>query len=197
MEAVIKDSGVREDFSTGSVRDTREGKGRYDLISPIFTERLAKHLELGAAKYDERNWEKGQEVSRCMDSCKRHLNKYLEGHRDEDHLAAAVTNLMFIIHTEEMVRRNRLPATLIDWPNYLAEWETETEEASVPSKPHPNLPNAEEGWRYTGEFRVPGGDWFLCDAEEDGLLEGESVTFDPWDLPDQPAARWILEKTDV
>jgi len=115
----LKDSGVREDFSTGSVRDTREGKGRYDLISPIFTERLAKHLELGAAKYNERNWEKGQEVSRCMDSCMRHLNKYLEGHRDEDHLAAAATNLMFIIHTEEMVKRGKLPHHLVDWPNYL------------------------------------------------------------------------------
>ena len=31
----VQDSGKRQDFGTGSVRDTNEGKPRYDLISPI------------------------------------------------------------------------------------------------------------------------------------------------------------------
>jgi len=31
----VRDSGKREEFDTGSRRDTRQGKGRYDLLSPI------------------------------------------------------------------------------------------------------------------------------------------------------------------
>lgn len=31
----IKDSGKREEFATGSRRDTREGKGRFDLLPPF------------------------------------------------------------------------------------------------------------------------------------------------------------------
>ncbi|KKK94181.1 hypothetical protein LCGC14_2685460, partial [marine sediment metagenome] len=38
----VKDSGKRQEFETGSVRDTQEGKGRYDLVSPIFVRRLAE-----------------------------------------------------------------------------------------------------------------------------------------------------------
>ena len=57
------DSGKRRDFPTGSRRDSREGKGRYDLISPIALRRLALVCERGAAKYGDRNWEKGQPMS--------------------------------------------------------------------------------------------------------------------------------------
>lgn len=45
MEYETKDSGQREDFATGARRDIQTGKGRYDLISPIFTKNLALELE--------------------------------------------------------------------------------------------------------------------------------------------------------
>lgn len=47
----VTDSGVREEFATGSRRDSRDGKGRYDLIPPIPMKRLARHYENGAKKY--------------------------------------------------------------------------------------------------------------------------------------------------
>lgn len=112
----VKDSGRREEFDTGSRRDTREGKGRYDLISPIFLERLAIHLENGARKYGERNWEKGQPLMRYLDSSMRHIQKYMKGHRDEDHLSAAAWNLQAFIHTEAMINIGRLPSELDDRP---------------------------------------------------------------------------------
>lgn len=115
----VKDSGSRQEFSTGSVRDTQEGKGRFDLISPIALERLAKHYENGARKYSERNWEKGQPLARYLDSAKRHLNKFHEGYRDEDHLAAAAWNVFSLIHTQEMIRRGVLPKELDDLPGYV------------------------------------------------------------------------------
>ena len=70
---VVKDSGEREDFGTGSVRDTDSGKPRYDLVSVPALTRLAHHLRKGAEKYSERNWELGQPASRFYASALRHL----------------------------------------------------------------------------------------------------------------------------
>ncbi len=115
----VKDSGVRQAFATGSQRDTRQGKGRYDLLSPIVLLRDARHLENGAVKYGDRNWELGQPLSRYFDSAVRHMFEHLEGMRDEDHLAAARWNIACMIHTEEMVARGLLPGELCDLPFYL------------------------------------------------------------------------------
>ncbi len=112
----LLDSGEREDFSTGSKRDTREGKGRYDLISPVAERRLAVVLERGAAKYGDRNWEKGQPLCRFLDSAKRHIGAVLEGKADEDHAAQAMWNLMAFIHIQEAVTAGTLPAELNDLP---------------------------------------------------------------------------------
>lgn len=116
---ITKDSGKRRGFSTGAVRDVNEEKGRYDLISPIMMERLAKLLQRGAVKYSSRNWEMGMPLSVYMDSGMRHLFKFLEGHRDEDHLIAAIWNLQALLHIEEMINRGLLPKDLYDLPNYL------------------------------------------------------------------------------
>ncbi len=105
---VLKDSGQREEFPTGSVRDTQEGKGRFDLISPIALERLAIVYEKGAAKYGDRNWEKGQPLTRYLNSAMRHINKWRRGLRDEDHLAQAAWNLFAYIHTEQMINEGKL-----------------------------------------------------------------------------------------
>ncbi|MFA5154726.1 MAG: dATP/dGTP diphosphohydrolase domain-containing protein, partial [Clostridia bacterium] len=115
----VKDSGKRQEFKTGSVRDTAEGKGRYDLISPVSLARIAKHYQNGSKKYGDRNWEKGQPICRYLDSAIRHIYKHLEGHRDEDHLAAGAWNLLAAIHTEEMIERGLLPKELDDRPDYL------------------------------------------------------------------------------
>lgn len=112
----VKDSGERREFSTGSVRDRSAGKGRYDLITPIGLRRLAVHYENGAVKYGDRNWEKGQPISCYLDSAIRHLFAYLEGKRDEDHLAAAAWNAFGAIHTVEKVAAGELPVELDDVP---------------------------------------------------------------------------------
>jgi len=84
----VKDSGERQEFYTGAVRDREVGKGRFDLLPAYALTRLAKHYENGAKKYCDRNWEKGMPLSRYLDSAMRHLVKYLGGSREEDHLAA-------------------------------------------------------------------------------------------------------------
>ena len=53
-----------------------------------------------------------------MDSAIRHLQRYMMGERDEDHLAAARWNIGAIMHMEEMVRRGHLPKELMDIPDW-------------------------------------------------------------------------------
>ena len=125
MDEIVKafkvlDSGMRQKFETGAQRDTRDGKGRFDLVPPCCVARMAALYEKGALKYDDHNWEKGMPASRFLDSALRHINKYQEGLRVEDHLAAAVFNIFGIIFLEEMVRRGSLPEKLLDLPNYYA-----------------------------------------------------------------------------
>ena len=114
----MQDSGKRETFSTGAVRDSAEGKVRPDLISPFATERLSEWLRLGAEKYAPRNWEAGIPLSRCTASLCRHLLKFQQGATDEDHVAAILCNAMFIAHTQEMCKRGVLPESLLDMPDY-------------------------------------------------------------------------------
>ena len=110
----VKSSGQMQEFPTGSHRDTPDGKGRYDLLPPYAIHRLAQHFENGAKKYGDRNWEKGQPLSRFLDSAIRHLFKYLGGSRDEDHLAAAAWNALAFIQTEQWIKEGKLPEELND-----------------------------------------------------------------------------------
>lgn len=62
---------------------------------------LAKHFEDGAAKYEERNWEKGMPLHRYIDSGVRHLLKHLRGDKDEPHDRAYLWNILCAIWTHE------------------------------------------------------------------------------------------------
>ena len=110
----VKDSGERQEFSTGSVRDTREGKGRFDLIPTDALRRLARHYENGAVKYGDNNWRKGQPLSRYLDSAFRHLVCALEGMTDEDHLSAISWNSFAYIYTLNAINAGKLPKELDD-----------------------------------------------------------------------------------
>jgi len=116
----IDDSGKRINYGEGkAMREPSDGKGRYDLITPFGLRRVAKWYELGAKKYADRNWEKGIPFSRCIDSAKRHIDKYIMGMTDEDHLSAAVWNLLAIIHFQELGMDE-----LDDMPRYLRKEKT-------------------------------------------------------------------------
>lgn len=111
----IDDGGKRITYgNNGAMREPSTGKGRYDLITPFGLERLARWYELGAQKYSDRNWEKGIPFSRYFDSAMRHMNKYMIGMTDEDHLAAACWNLLAIMHHEELCEWH-----LNDLPHYV------------------------------------------------------------------------------
>ena len=130
MTYEFKDSGQRQSFATGAVRDTQDGKGRFDLICWEFLRRLAVVMQKGAGKYGPWNWAKGIPLSRSFDSAVRHMYQWAEGKADEDHLAHAAANLMFLICTEAWVLNQNLPADLADlgphknWAELLASFST-------------------------------------------------------------------------
>ncbi len=100
-EYITKDSGKREEFSSGAKRDTQDGKPRFDLIPPRPMRRLAQLYARGAEKYGESNWTKGMPLSRYQSSMERHLDQWKDGEKDEDHLIAAIWNAFAIIHFED------------------------------------------------------------------------------------------------
>jgi hypothetical protein len=103
VKFITKDSGQREEFATGMVRDITDGKVRFDLVMvedlPYEDQLLTRWAELlgrGAVKYGDRNWEKaatGDELARFKGSAFRHLMQWLCGDADEDHAAAVLFNL--------------------------------------------------------------------------------------------------------
>ena len=115
----VKDSGERQKFSTGSVRDTQKGKGRFDLLPPRALKRIAKHFENGAIKYGDRNWEKGMPFTRYIDSALRHLFAILEGKNDEDHKSAVAWNMLCLIELEERIESGLISKELDDLPKDL------------------------------------------------------------------------------
>lgn len=110
----VQDSGERREWSTGSIRDTNENKGRYDLIPEYALWRVAYQYQKGAKKYSENNWLKGQNLRTYLDSAIRHLFNFKAGFRDEDHLAAAAFNVLALIETEKMIEDEFLPKELND-----------------------------------------------------------------------------------
>lgn len=113
---IIKDSGQRQEFETGSRRDTNEGKGRFDLIPTLPIRRLAIHYENGAKKYGDNNWQKGQPLMRYVESMERHVNCLKAGEPTEDHAIAAVWNLFAYIWTLNEIEHGRLPKALDNRP---------------------------------------------------------------------------------
>lgn len=62
---------------------------------------VARHFEDGAVKYGDRNWEKGINTSRYIDSALRHYFKGLRGDTDEPHDKAFIWNILCCIWTCE------------------------------------------------------------------------------------------------
>jgi len=114
----MRDSGERQEFTTGAVRDAATGKSRPDLCSPFAEERRGDWLLKGSIKYSERNWEKGMPFSRFVASLRRHVMRFQQGDRSEDHLSAICFNAEAIMHGEEMVKRGVWPKEYDDLPRY-------------------------------------------------------------------------------
>lgn len=109
---ITKDSGARDHFGSGMVRDTQVGKARYDLCYKPLYKRWAELMARGAEKYGERNWEKARtekELNRFKASAERHFQQWLAGEDDEDHAAAVLYNIGGVMYVQKRIddRRKR------------------------------------------------------------------------------------------
>jgi hypothetical protein len=118
VEFVVKDSGQREEYANGFVRDTEDGKPDYatalemlhedpellalitrpgfDLLPWEALRRWSDHMEKGAAKYGRNNWTQARGLvakARFARSLVRHVAQYITGDRTEDHAAAVCFNV--------------------------------------------------------------------------------------------------------
>ena len=106
---VTKDSGERQTFDTGMVRDTSTTKARYDLVHMPMLKRWAELMGRGAQKYGERNWEKARteaEYNRFRESAFRHFMQWFNGESpEEDHAAAIFFNVSGAEYTKERISK--------------------------------------------------------------------------------------------
>lgn len=102
MEYVTKDSGERQSYDSGMVRDVQKGKPDFFLLltdlpydKQLLT-RWAALMERGASKYGRRNWQLAaseEELERFKASAFRHFVQWITGEDDEDHAAAVLFNV--------------------------------------------------------------------------------------------------------
>lgn len=117
-EYSTRDSGSREEFSTGAMRDTQNGKARWDLLPVKELKRVAELYARGAEKYGENNYQRGMPVSRFSSSLQRHLYSFmLNESTEEDHLAAVVFNALAMMmfqnteHDDVTIREAAYPVS--------------------------------------------------------------------------------------
>lgn len=116
---VIKDSGERQVFTSGMVRDVETGKEQYHRVleGPMLL-RWVRHLTKGATKYPDSpdgsaNWTKAHEeleYRRFKRSALRHFMQWYRGDVDEDHGAAVYFNINGAEHVKEKLNGKSSPA---------------------------------------------------------------------------------------
>lgn len=99
---VTKDSGERQSFESGMVRDTTAGKVQWHRVAdgPML-KRWAELLTRGAEKYPDvdhgvPNWTLAdgfEELHRFKQSAFRHFMQWYNNEQDEDHAAAVMFNV--------------------------------------------------------------------------------------------------------
>lgn len=102
----MDDTGTRQEFPGGGMRDTAVGKERFELLwtegqpyEDQMLTRAARWMARGAEKYDSRNWElfdSPEALEHAKASLLRHTFKLLAGETDEDHAAAVWFNSQVI-----------------------------------------------------------------------------------------------------
>lgn len=107
LDVRVEEAKTRMGVATGEVRVTDAVTGgqkgsklaRFSLIPRDFLWALAEHYGRGAAKYDDRNWERGYKWSLTVDALDRHYAAWLEGEDNDSetgssHLIAAAWHMI-------------------------------------------------------------------------------------------------------
>lgn len=88
-------------FDSGAKRDSDNDKPYVHNILGYTRLRYGYHSNLGAAKYGDGNFKLGFPKESAIQSLDRHLAKYMDGDRSEDHLSAIIFNTQLIMLAEQ------------------------------------------------------------------------------------------------
>lgn len=121
MLTMITKQGMQEEsYAVGATTELECLRNLLTLCKKLFPTFSILRLDSSSIQnhYDitisgDRNWERGMPFSRYIDSAKRHLDKFVMGMEDEDHLAAAAWNIFAIMHHQELGQDE-----LDDMPHY-------------------------------------------------------------------------------
>lgn len=121
----MKLDGVEVEYITGAKR-VEASIPDYTGIPPFILRRLAMVFEEGRVKYTERNWTKGLPTSSTINHLLEHLFKWMEGERQEDHLAKVMWGIVCLMYTE----RYHPELNDADWSGTLAQTSTKQDSSS-------------------------------------------------------------------
>lgn len=97
----LKKTGEPRQFKSGAQRDNADGKLRMSLLPhKALSDVMLRYLQ-GSNEYGENNWKKGMNHSVLYDSTMRHLMNDFMNDDSEDHLGAALWNIMGMIWNRE------------------------------------------------------------------------------------------------
>jgi hypothetical protein len=99
-------------FTSGAIRDIDQGKPNFpECFSYLAFWRYGEYMRKASSKYGENNWQKGIPAEEYEKSLMRHLVRYFANKQgaslepDQDHLSAAMFNLMGLMHEDEKRRK--------------------------------------------------------------------------------------------
>ncbi len=108
----LKDSGKREEYKSGMVRDVVGDKIDYSLIydGPML-KRWAEHLTAGGRKYSKRNWllaNGKEELDRFKESAARHFHEWMTNSSKEDSAAGVFFNINAFEYLKDKLGKENL-----------------------------------------------------------------------------------------
>lgn len=116
MKYVTKDSGKRQSYNSGMVRDLQDSKPDFYLLltdlpyeKQLLT-RWAALMERGASKYGRRNWQLAnsqEELERFKASAFRHFMQWITNEDDEDHASAVLFNINAAEYVKEKLKETK------------------------------------------------------------------------------------------
>ena len=89
------------EFDTGAKRDSNSDKPFVHNLQGYTRLRFGYLTNLGARSYGDGNFLKGIPSPVALESLDRHLAKYMDGDRAEDHLAAIIFNAQLVMLNEQ------------------------------------------------------------------------------------------------
>lgn len=88
------------------LREDKSTKPDFTYVGEMYDAfaRIMFRFQEGAQKYSRMNFENAKDPQTYKESLARHLNQYVSGQQDEDHLSAVAVNAIILLHLEEMNR---------------------------------------------------------------------------------------------